>query len=457
MPKGVFRTWQRDDKPLSVHLRQHFLRPLLQRVEQMSLAKLETDLDELARRLVDEVRVQPPVLVGQEEAGYGPGLQRPAGERGVSLATTRYYTAVQVEGDIMLLEEWPDEVERASELQPVDEGLGDWVSLPSAGELDQAEVLRRYTSLLAQDRWSVRERTDGGPWALFTFVDLTEDEQQQVELGHRQPAKEVSAALAQVQPIVDAIGEQTRRFFDHDLPAQLAEHLRRRRRWLRAHQAVLDSLVFPAGWKNSEPTLEPVPDTAQTAPEAALQDVHLGKPARLAPASFTDVLRTLRVWADAVERHPRAYRSLVEDHVSDLIAATLNAALPGAHREVFNRGGKPDIYVRADTLSEGAAPARIFIFECKRWHGEKKAMEALEQLFGYLDARDTSAVLLFLVPLVDFGKARTDALAMLQTHVDFVAPPEPEPVEGWTVLRYDRPGGTARVCIVFINLPDLAD
>ena len=44
---------------------------------------------------------------------------------------------------------------------------------------------------------------------------------------------------------------------------------------------------------------------------------------------------------------------------------TLNAALPDAHREMFNRGGKTDLLVRADTLSSGAAPARISVCECK--------------------------------------------------------------------------------------------
>jgi hypothetical protein len=34
-------------------------------------------------------------------------------------------------------------------------------------------------------------------------------------------------------------------------------------------------------------------------------------------------------------------------------AATLNATLPGAHREVYSRGGKSDIFILADVLAAG--------------------------------------------------------------------------------------------------------
>lgn len=459
MPNGVFREFNREQRPLSFHLRQRFLAPLLRQVEQLPSEELQGDLDDLTRRLVDQIRVEPPVLQGQEAASARDGEPRPTDQPGVRRGTTRFFTAVQVDGDVELLEHWPDQAEHVDQLHPVDEEMDPWTSIKgpgggaSAAEYDPAAQLRWHEAVLAQDRWTVGQRTDAGPAALYTFIDLTDDEAEQVERQLRDPAEEVSAALERVRPIVVAIEEQTRRFFDHDLPALLAEQLRLRRRKLGARQAVLASLTFPVGWKYPEPALEPLPKQAAQETGAAVE-VTLGQPTRLADASFSDLLRTLRVWADAVERHPLAYRTLPEERVSDLIAATLNAALPGAHREVFNRGGKTDLFVRADTLSSGAAPARIFICECKWWGGAQEADRALDQLFGYLNAQDTAAVLLFLVRLRDPRIAHAEALRVLQAREEYVDA-SAEQVLGWPVLRFNRDGTTARVCVVFVDLPDL--
>lgn len=472
MTNGLFRTFHRDERPLSQHLRQRFAAPLLREVERLPYEQLATDLPELARRLVDQVRVPAPVLLGQEGAGGREGELRPAEQAGVRVPTTRYYTAVQVQGDAELLEHWPDDAEAATELHPVDEGMADWTTGldPVGGEYDYAAHLRRYQALLAQDRWVLGTREDGPhpgmrrrrgvdkhprTPALFTFADLTRKEAEQVRQGSRNLAAEVTAGLDSVRPIIEAIAAQTRRFFDQDLPGLLVEHLQERRDRLQTHQAVLASLTFPTGWKYPEPALEPLPEPAEPSPPQISAEAVLGRPTRLADASYGDLLRTLRVWADAVERHPLAYRTLHEERVSDLIAATLNAALPGAHREVYNRGGKTDLFVRADTLSSGAGPARIFVCECKWWHGAKHAGEALEQLFGYLDTRDTAAVLLFLVRLHNPAIARTEALTVLQDHPTYVGQDPEQQVVGWPVLRFNRDEGTARVCVAFVDLPDL--
>lgn len=91
---------------------------------------------------------------------------------------------------------------------------------------------------------------------------------------------------------------------------------------------------------------------------------------------------------------PAAYRDLEEDRLSDLLAATLNASLPGAAREVHSRGGKSDLYIKADVLATGAGPEKVFIAESKWWHGPEKALKAQMQLLNYLQVRDTSAILL---------------------------------------------------------------
>lgn len=228
-----------------------------------------------------------------------------------------------------------------------------------------------------------------------------------------------------------------------------------RQQRVRARRAVEQGLSWPEGWKQTEPALEPaaLPPVPKTVVEPDTLELQIAPPdVRLSGASYTDVLRTLRVWADAVERHPEAYATLVEDRISDLMVATLNAALPGAHREVYSRGGKSDLYVRANALSDGAGPAKVFIGECKWWDGPAVATEGLTQLFGYLEVKDLAAVLALFVPLSNPALARTGAVQVLTDRNDVRGHDDPL-VRGWPQLRFEHESRTVRVCVAFVDLP----
>ncbi len=460
MPNGLFLTFHQENRPLSLALRQRFLRPLLDGVQRISEEQAAAPTADIVAALVESVRVEPPRLDGQRRAETTEGEWRPAAEAGTRLPTLRYRVAVEVDGDAALLETWPDA--HNGQLVPVDAGLGEWwtPARRAPGQYDYAEQLRHHEALLAQDKYTLGRPADDAPHALYAFVDLTEQDRLDVRDGLRNPKQELDDAIARIRPIVEAIAQQTAAFFDHELPDTLTEHVDRHRERLGAHRAVLDILSWPDGWKYPPPVVEPAAGAggpgqppADTRPSVK-DELALGRPSRMADASFADVLRTVRVWADAVERHPRAYRHLDEDPISDLLAATLNAALPGAQREVFTRKGKSDILVRGDVLSTGAAPAVVFVCECKKWHGREKATQALDQLFGYVGVNDVGAVLLFYVPLANPSRARDEALAILTGREDFSGQDEPV-VAGWPLLRYAREGRVVSVCVAFVDLPDL--
>jgi hypothetical protein len=409
------------------------------------------DVEVLARQLVDEMRLQPPRLLGQERASVGKGQMRPTPDSGTKVPTARHYVAVQVAGDIDLLEHWPDL--SGSDLPAVDEGMGDWWTPDDAAGEDYVEAMRRHQALLAQDLWFVGHREDTGPRALYTWVDLTEEEEEQVERRERRLADEVSAQRVRIEPIVTGIADQTRAYFDSELPARLAEAIEVRRRRVAARKAVADELTWPDGWKYDAPQLQrSQPDDVPPEHSVSDADVHLDVGARLASVSFADVLRTIRVWADAVERHPEAYRYLDEDRVSDLLIAALTAAVPGAHREVYSRGGRSDIFIRADALSAGAAPAKIFICECKWWRGAQHALHALDQLFGYLETKDTAAVLIFFVRLADVTVAIREAFAAFTARPYYDGEQDP-PVDGWPVLRFRLGPRVVDVCVAYVDFP----
>lgn len=460
MSEGLFRTFNRDSRPLSIYLLNTYGRPLLDRARGLATADPDGDPQELVAQLLAEPRVKPPVLGGMERASVRDrdGMARPTMDPGIKSRTSRHYIAIELAGEAALLECWPDEFDAG--LEPIDAFDGDPYESPAAGApYDYQAELARYDFLLAQDRWSVGLRDDDGPIALYTFLDLTYEDESAVARGERDLAAEVAAVRAQIEPIVAAIGAQTAAFYDDVLPSLLREIVVDEQRRASARRAVQNNLSWPEGWKQPEPVLDVVEAEQEPAATAAAAadpepiELHVAPPAvRLSNASYSDVLRTLRVWADAVERHPAAYTEMLEDRISDLIVATLNAALPGAHREVYSRGGKTDLYIRAEALPDGRGPAKVFIGECKKWDGPAVATEGLTQMFGYLEIKDVAAVLVLCVRLKNPAAARPAALDVLCQREDFVGLEAPI-VEGWPQLRFEHEGRTVRVCLAFIDLP----
>ena len=78
-----------------------------------------------------------------------------------------------------------------------------------------------------------------------------------------------------------------------------------------------------------------------------------------------------------------------------MIVANLETRYEGitATGETFNLSGKTDILLK--NASDGT---NLFIAECKIWHGEKKLLEAIDQLFNrYLTWRDSKVALILFV------------------------------------------------------------
>ncbi|WP_174534389.1 hypothetical protein [Micromonospora chalcea] len=449
MQIGLFRTWCRENRPLSEYLERRFSAPLLGRVGALSAAELEQGDEEIVKRFIADKRIDPPRLLGQDKAAVrdGDGSRRPT-PGGTRTPTSRHYIAIQLEGEEELLECWPDAA--TSSLQPIDHAF-----LDDHGNRDGFEErMRQYEYGLAQERWSIGRRSEEGPVALYTFVDLTQEDEDAVLQGTLDIRSKIDAMRAEIAPIVSAIAEQTRTFFENDLPSRLRSALQTRRQQVASRRAVEESLSWPDGWKYPEPKVEVVVDLPPTQPPVSgnsAKEIHVEPRSRLAPATFGDVMRTMRVWADAVERHPKAYANLAEDRISDLLTAALNAALPGAHREVYSRGGKSDIYIRAEAINTGSGPAKVFICECKWWKGAAKASDALDQLLGYLESKDTSAVLMFFVPLAKPQVARTEARTALADREECLRV-EDGPT-GWPIMHFSVDGREVAICLAFVDLP----
>jgi hypothetical protein len=110
----------------------------------------------------------------------------------------------------------------------------------------------------------------------------------------------------------------------------------------------------------------------------------------LAQEEYEYILGVLANMAAVMERSPKAFVNMEEEHLRDHFLAQLNGHYEGhATAETFNGEGKTDILIRVDGKN-------IFIAECKFWGGPVKLTEAMDQLLGYASWRDTkTAIIVF--------------------------------------------------------------
>lgn len=116
---------------------------------------------------------------------------------------------------------------------------------------------------------------------------------------------------------------------------------------------------------------------------------------------------------EALERTPKTAQRLAaldEEAVRDVLLFVLNANWRGqAVGEMFSGSGKTDISIMA-------GGRRLFMAELKWWDGPKALAEAVDQLSGYLVARETAACLVILYKGGNFTSVADKAHAALLDH-----------------------------------------
>jgi len=288
--------------------------------------------------------------------------------------------------------------------------------------------------------------------ALYTYFDLTIEEESKVASGAINLKAILEKRFALIDPIVKAIAGEVEDFFDKQAVEFVQSALDTKKTELSNREAVANTMSFPDTWSLPPIELESVSTSVPADSEQGPTDLVITQTPRLEGASFERLQRTIRIWADAVERYDRSFGVLSEDQISDLLAATLNATLSGAEREVFTRDGKSDIFVHADLLREGSGPAIVFITESKWATSHKVVKEALDpQLFGYLNTHDTSAVLLLLFDQKNFASAQTEYLDVLRSVAGFKSESS-SAVAGWPIFSYVSKEKGVNICIATIHL-----
>ncbi len=153
---------------------------------------------------------------------------------------------------------------------------------------------------------------------------------------------------------------------------------------LKVNPKSTEYLVPPTVIKKTIPT--PATETSKT---VAKEKVPI-----LQQEVYSDIREVLYNVGKAIERKPSIYKDKREEDLRDIFLLFLETRYEAATGvgEAFNRKGKTDILLKYS--KDGT---NIFVAECKFWKGQKKLIEGLDQLLGYLTHRDSKTALIFFV------------------------------------------------------------
>lgn len=457
MTDFVFTSFTRESRPLSHALGHRAAEYLGAHLASYTEEQMRTmPVDDLVAELVAKALIVPPQIgKGVKPDGQSVDTSRPTDRYGVTGTVHVLKYTVETSGDIDWLRYWPDNP--GVDVDPVDKDA-------DPQEIHQSVPYDQWDPALALERWELRQLTNrwclltkDGTTKLVVRVNVTSEEVTRAAESGPVASRVVHDWVDEIRPVVEAIAAQIRQFNDHDLPAMYHQRITDLQRNLRGLDRMFTEVEIPfESLSQPDLSIEQADDT-NGPPEAAtgvsqVLEVTLGNH-KLARASFEDVVRTIRVWANGVQRYPRSYSQFTEDMLSDTLCVTLNAALPGsADREVYRHAGKTDITVRADAVDEGLGPEVVFVCESKIWDGQGSVEENFDQLRGYLGTRAASAVLLYGVGNKNLDDVQGKAVAALERLDGFQH--RAGQISGWPLLHFERDGQQIDLVVAFVHTYD---
>ena len=213
--------------------------------------------------------------------------------------------------------------------------------------------------------------------------------------------------------------------FNESLERDAQAAIARRRETIERHREHLAATGYPVVARDPTKTI-----VIRRLPAPALPATAPGKRVELEPVLANEVYEhivyVIRQHSRSMERNPQAYAGMGEEDRRHVILDVLNTHYPGAGTaETFNYSGHTDIRLEHEGRS-------LFIAECKFWHGQKKFLDTLHQLFSYQAWRDTKLAVLMFVREQELTTMMERGRAALEEHPQFVAWQRPE---GETELR----------------------
>lgn len=242
--------------------------------------------------------------------------------------------------------------------------------------------------------------------------------------------------------------------YNNGLKEQIASQLNQRKQKLLSKNNLLSSLGVPLKKKDNVASTFSVPKP-QLREMIVVKPIVHEKGFKPEPTidndNYRKILKLINDVGKNFERMPSVYKDKGEEDLRDHILMTLdpNFEFGSASGETFNKTGKTDIQLRHDS-------SVIFIAECKFWSGEKKYLETIDQLLGYLTWRDTKASVIVFVRQKNFTaileKVKNET-GNHPNHLGFVDRPD----ENWFNYRFHINGDRNREVKLAIQLYHLPD
>ncbi len=184
--------------------------------------------------------------------------------------------------------------------------------------------------------------------------------------------------------------------------------------------------------------VKPLPQPPNIKPEPGISD-----------EDYKTILSIIRHSGRSFETTPSTFCKLDEEELRDVVVAYLNGIYKGEARgEVFRKSGKTDIHVQTDDRS-------AFVGECKIWHGEQAAKDAIDQLLSYSTWRDCKGALVFFnKENKHFAKIQEKMSEVFTGHPNYIRTVDPGQPHEWCfqMKSSDDPDREVTVQVFLINL-----
>jgi len=131
---------------------------------------------------------------------------------------------------------------------------------------------------------------------------------------------------------------------------------------------------------------------------------------------YNDIKEVLYNVGEAIERKPSLYQGKHEEDLRDMFLLFLETRYESTSGigEAFNKKGKTDILLKY--AKDGS---NLFVAECKFWKGQKKFLEAIDQLLGYLTHRDSKTALMVFIDQKEPSVLIATAKSEIKNHPQF--------------------------------------
>ncbi len=134
----------------------------------------------------------------------------------------------------------------------------------------------------------------------------------------------------------------------------------------------------------------------------------------LGNTNYKRILDEIYLFGSEFEKTPKIYCNHNEEELRSILISHLNGLCDDSvTAETFNKKGKTDILISHNSDI-------LFIAECKIWNGQKKYLEAINQLSDYLRWKDTKSALIIFVRAKNFSSVLKKIDKVTKKHPNYI-------------------------------------